>query len=106
MSRYHARITGKRNWEAARHAAIERAGHRCQECGLARPLAVHHVRALHLGGAAYDPANLRALCKTCHYVAHGSIRPTRNARLEMAIDLRDSLRDIITEQTGVTCFAE
>ena len=92
MSRYHARITGKR-WEAARHAAIERAGNRCQECGLSRPLDAHHIKELHKGGAAYDPTNLRALCKTCHHVAHGSIRPTET-QLEWDRFV-DSLRDII-----------
>ena len=73
MSRFHARIAGPR-WERARRAALDRAGWRCESCGLARPLDVHHVEALHHGGAPYDLDNLRALCRDCHTVSHGHKR--------------------------------
>jgi 5-methylcytosine-specific restriction enzyme A len=40
--------------------------HRCQRCGNAYGLDVHHRTPLHQGGAPYDLANLETLCSGCH----------------------------------------
>ena len=69
MSGYHARLDGPR-WAATRLRALAGAGWRCEACGAAGRLEVHHRVPLHRGGAPYDPANLVALCRGCHIDAH------------------------------------
>ena len=68
MSRNH-RGLGKR-WERTRRAVLNRAGWRCEGCGLAGPLEAHHVKPLRLGGAVYGVDNLKALCGACHKAEH------------------------------------
>lgn len=62
-------------WKRARLAALERAGWRCESCGKAGRLEVHHRQAVTDGGAVYDLANLEAVCRPCHFNRHG--RPLR-----------------------------
>ena len=62
-------------WQAARAAALARAGYRCQRCGGAGRLEVHHVESLARGGAPLDEANLQALCRRCHFQSEQSRRP-------------------------------
>lgn len=50
---------------------------RCSECGRAGRLEVHHVKPLAEGGAAYDLANLRVLCRPCHFRAEPGRRTPR-----------------------------
>ena len=38
----------------------------CAACGRRRSDSVDHVQAIRLGGAPFDTANLRALCRPCH----------------------------------------
>lgn len=68
-SRLGQAIRGPR-WDRARRGALDRAGWRCEGCGRAGRLEVHHKRPLQKGGAAYDPDNLAALCRECHIEAH------------------------------------
>ena len=98
-SRFH-RALNPRRWDAARRAAIERAGHRCEGCSLARRLEVHHVRELRHGGAPYDVQNLRALCVSCHHIEHGSKRPSEGQLRwrRFAEELRAELRDTIANE--------
>lgn len=49
-----------------RRKVLERDGWRCRECGRAGRLEVDHLVPLAAGGAEFDPANLRALCRSCH----------------------------------------
>jgi len=49
---------------------LDRDGWRCQQCGKAGMLEVHHVRALKDGGAARDADNLTTSCRGCHIQAH------------------------------------
>lgn len=66
MSRHHARLNAGRR--AALAAFIKaRDGYRCRECGRAGRLEADHVIPLDKGGAAWDPANLQALCRPCHF---------------------------------------
>lgn len=58
------------DWENARRIYLH-AHPLCEGCAAAgfydRPAReVHHKRALRDGGARLDPANFRALCKSCH----------------------------------------
>ena len=65
MSLHHLEIQNQR-WAAMRRFVFERDSYRCRQCGRAGRLECDHVTPLHLGGAVYDPANLQALCRTCH----------------------------------------
>ena len=56
-------------YEALKNEVLERDGWRCQDCGSARMLEVHHVRARSkLGHDTSD--NLIALCVDCHGRRH------------------------------------
>lgn len=57
-------------WGIARARTLNRDGWRCRECGRPGVLEVHHVKALADGGAPYDLANLRTVCRRCHFNAH------------------------------------
>ena len=71
-SRFGKSIYNRAAWRRARTAALERDGWRCRRCGRAGRLEVHHVRRLAQGGAAFDLANLEALCAGCHLGEHGT----------------------------------
>lgn len=47
----------------------ERAGHRCERCGLAKPLDIHHKDRAKTN---HHPDNLTALCRRCHKAVHPS----------------------------------
>ena len=68
-SQFYRRISGRR-WDRSRRQAFDRDGWRCTRCGKSGALEVHHVRALHKGGDAYDLANLSAVCRSCHIARH------------------------------------
>lgn len=58
-----------RAWHAARRAVLERDQFRCQIGGprcTGDATEVDHIVPWRLGGARYDPENLRAACKTCN----------------------------------------
>ena len=57
-------------WAAARQASFRRDAFRCVECGAASRLEAHHIKPLFRGGAAYDLANLRTLCRSHHIERH------------------------------------
>jgi hypothetical protein len=56
-------------WRRRRSQALRAAGRRCQECGAAGPLDVHHLSYAHLGDER--PWELAALCPACHQRHHG-----------------------------------
>ena len=66
MSRHHR--THKRGWELIRKRALTAAGRRCQRCGHAGKLEVHHPTRLSQGGT-HDQA-LEVVCRDCHFVEH------------------------------------
>ena len=71
MSRHH-RYSGMAKgaaWERVRRQALDRDGHRCQKCGRAGRLEVHHVLELAHGGTN-DMNNLNTLCRACHIDTH------------------------------------
>ena len=69
MSGHHRALEGPR-WEKARRDALEAAGWRCERCGIAGALEVHHVEPLAAGGDPYALDNLTVLCRRCHIDAH------------------------------------
>lgn len=69
------------SWPAARRAALERDGHRCQVCGTSRAsgtiLHVHHKAPFRTFGSATqanDLSNLVTLCPSCHHRAEQGVR--------------------------------
>ena len=72
MSRFHtARYLNRRQWEAARRATLDRSGWRCEDCGRAGRLEVHHVTPISVDfSRRFDLDNLKVLCKDCHLRAH------------------------------------
>ena len=64
MSRHHRALAGRR-WQVLRRQILGRDNWRCQKCGrYARE--VDHVIPMEDGGALWDPANLRVLCRGDH----------------------------------------
>lgn len=74
------RYLAGRVWRDTRHHALARAGHRCQACGSAHRLDVHHRSYARLGHE--NPDDLRVLCRNCHERVHHTPRP-----LDAATDL-------------------
>lgn len=74
-----------KSWASARKYTLERDGHRCQDCGIDRPLVVHHRQpyltyASSLDAHALD--NLVTLCRGCHLVRHNPLAsPNMGERL-------------------------
>ena len=64
-SRHYAALNAAR-WHHARRRTLERAGYRCQRCGVASRLEADHIQPLQRGGAPYSAANLQAICRDCH----------------------------------------
>lgn len=80
--RYTGRNTNKAYkgsvWNQARKAAIERAGGRCQKCGVSfakvKKISVHHLTGSHQFAClddAHTLDNLQAICQSCHAKEHG-----------------------------------
>lgn len=67
------------NWQTIRRVALDRDGWRCQTCGKAGRLEVHHQRPLFAGGTN-QPDNLLTLCVPCHKAAHQ--RPVSPAKAD------------------------
>ena len=60
-------------WRRLRRRVLAEAGFRCQTCGAAGVLEVHHVTPLAAGGAAYERGNLAAVCRPCHRAEHNPV---------------------------------
>ena len=74
-SRHWAKIN-RRRWAGVRMAALDRDRWRCQECGKAGLLEVHHVTHLEHGGKPYALSNTTTLCRSDHIRIHGGIPHT------------------------------
>ena len=57
-----------RAWRQRRDGALERAGHRCLNCGGEGRLHVHHINYQRAGTEKCE--DLRVLCSHCHAVRH------------------------------------
>ena len=89
MSRHHnySGIAKGAEWERLRQQVKDRDDHRCQYCGGAGRLEVHHVIELERGGTN-DLDNLSALCRTCHIEKHRPKRPNKDEWMTMIRELR------------------
>ena len=65
---------GSRRWRLLRRRIFDRDGWRCQgmvsakdRCSKAGRLECDHVLAVHKGGEFWEPSNLQALCRPCHF---------------------------------------
>ena len=59
----------RKEWQAVRHAVLERDKWQCQHCGARGRLEVHHVkRVADRPDLAFDPGNCLSLCGTCHTI--------------------------------------
>lgn len=87
-TKYSRRVYDNRLWQCVRRVVLQRDKYRCTKCARAGRLEVHHIRSLREGGAPFDPANCKALCRDCHFDAHrGDVRgPVARDRQEW-IDL-------------------
>lgn len=61
------RLYRSRPWRRVRAFVLDAALWRCERCGARGRLEVHHRRPLADGGAPFDPANLEAVCRRCHF---------------------------------------
>lgn len=60
-------------WGRARRKVLDRAGYRCERCGRAGTLEVHHRQPIAAGGAPFALSNLEAICRPCHWEEHHPI---------------------------------
>lgn len=77
-SKFHAALD-RRRWARVRRQVFDRDNWRCMSCGRPGRLEAHHVKPLEKGGAPYDLANLKTLCRQCHIELHrkGKVSPER-----------------------------
>lgn len=67
------RLLNRKEWRAVRAIVIERAGGRCEQCGVSGvTLCAHHVIPERQGGPDH-PDNLQAWCRPCHARHHAAI---------------------------------
>jgi 5-methylcytosine-specific restriction endonuclease McrA len=59
-------------WQLRRQSALERAKHRCQDCGRTGGLDVHHLTYRRVGRERLR--DLRAVCRECHRKRHRGYR--------------------------------
>ena len=65
----------RRAWERLRRRKLDAVGWRCERCGRAGKLEVHHRVSLKDGGAALpELTGLEVLCRECHWDEHGQRR--------------------------------
>ena len=89
-SKYHAALV-QRRWQRVRRLVLAR-DRTCRECGKYGVLEVDHRIPLHLGGEAYDLANLQVLCRHCH------IRKTARENSRPLDPEREKWRVLVAEQ--------
>lgn len=67
----------RRRWSRFRRRLLDERGWRCEACGRAGRLELHHVEGVQDGGAVFDPSNVRILCRTCHANVHRGEKPAK-----------------------------
>lgn len=76
----YSQIYHRPEWRRVRRVILDRDGYRCRACGKAGILEVDHRIPLRAGGAPYDPDNLQALCRGCHFAKTAAEQPGRQPR--------------------------
>ena len=69
MSRFHD-AAGIWELRKFRRRVLDAKGWRCEDCGKAGRLELHHPKPLQHGGAALDDKNAKILCRQCHIQHH------------------------------------
>ena len=82
MTGWAGRRVNTRAWRRVRARVLYRDGYRCRmvEGCDAHADTVDHVTPLALGGAMYDPANLRAACAAHNYGAGAALSGVASSR--------------------------
>ena len=88
----HYAALDRKQWAAARKAALARAGHRSELSGLASALEIHHRVPLDRGGDPYWLDNLMVLTRGEHIELHRAERsdPAREAWRELVAEIANS----------------
>ena len=84
-----AKVYRSVRWKSVRLEVLEASNWRCSICANYAN-EVHHIVPIFRGGAPYDKANLRAVCRACHFETH---RPRTTKRLRR--DIRE-IQAIVT----------
>lgn len=74
-------------WRILRLQRIQAANWKCERCGRAGRLEVHHIKPVHRGGDNH-PDNLEVLCRRCHLSEH-DVNGLTAQRREWEYELRD-----------------
>jgi 5-methylcytosine-specific restriction endonuclease McrA len=67
-TKYRQYLQSSPQWDDLRRTALYRAGYRCERCGKAAPLQVHHLNYRNIFNESQ--ADLQALCFSCHRERH------------------------------------
>lgn len=92
MSRQRGRkVYSDPRWKVAREFVIHRADWKCERCGRTDRLEVHHIDPVkNRDGepidADFDPSNLEALCRPCHFEETGKANRRPKTRHEIEWD--------------------
>ena len=78
MSRHHHTAVNRRGWAAIRRRELRRAGRRCERCGRAGRLEVHHADVCLADGGKHTQ-RLDVVCRVCHLAEHHKPDPARDA---------------------------
>ena len=76
----HVNRLNRRQWAAARFAALERDGWACVQCGKKGRLEVDHIKGLEQGGQPFTLGNLQTLCSEHHWIKTWGDRSTLEQR--------------------------
>ena len=67
-------VYSNHNWKIVSYQCKVRAGFRCETCSRVGRLESHHIfplsRMVYGDPRAFDPSNIKVLCKPCHHSAH------------------------------------
>ena len=89
---YHEIYLHSEHWQKKRKQVLERANYKCQICGSALNIRVHHVNYDNLGSE--NPDDLIAVCDKCHAELHEKDKRkktkephiVRNVRMSLSLD--------------------
>ena len=71
-TKYQIYLTESARWAAFRSRVHERAGRRCEHCGVSATLEIHHTR-YRARRSELRTGDVLAVCKRCHLGAHGKM---------------------------------
>ncbi|OWJ72518.1 endonuclease [Haematobacter massiliensis] len=94
FTRHSRPVLKSARWQVLRWIILERDGWQCVCCGARRRLEVDHIKPVrNAPELAFDPANLQALCPSCHTrktrleCGHKETSPERRAWMKAVKDL-------------------